>query len=125
MTHLVELFSALDWWMLHPDVRNTFLLGPGEGITDDLGSGQNRSVAALARDGSFGLIYLPEPRPITIDLAQLSGSHISARWYDPAIGKFSPVVGPPLVRGEKRTFTPPGNNSGGFGDWVLLLETHS
>lgn len=127
MTHLAGLFSAFDWWALIPDSHNRFLLRTGlsgDGITGDAGSGHHRSVAARARDGSFGLVYLPEPRPIAIDLATLNGPNITARWFDPANGSFIPAVESPLIAGEKRRFMPPGNNRSGYGDWVLLLQSH-
>jgi len=127
MTHVRELFSALDWWKLEPDLENTFLLGPGSSgraMAGNLGSGPHRTLAARAHDGSFGLAYLPEPRPIAIDLAKLVGPKITARWYDPANGKFIAAAGSPFDAAEKRRFDPPPSNSAGLGDWVLVLETH-
>jgi hypothetical protein len=45
-----------------------------------------------------------------------------ARWYDPANGKYLDAGDLPFPNAGRRWFTPPGANSAGDGDWVLLLE---
>ena len=77
---------TVPWWLLEPDAEHTFL-------TDGLGSQDERAVAARVADGSLALIYLPRSRVITVDLRQLAGPHIAARWYDPTDGQFSTVGG--------------------------------
>lgn len=47
----------------------------------------------------------------------------TARWYDPSAGTFKRVDGSPLPNTGNHNFIPPGNNAGGDGDWVLVLET--
>jgi Putative collagen-binding domain of a collagenase len=64
---------------------------------------------------------LPTVRAITVNMATLSGP-ATARWYDPSDGAFSEVPGSPFANLGSAVFTPPGNNSAGDGDWVLLLE---
>lgn len=126
MTHVMALFSTLDWWELEPDVHNTFLLGPGSSgveMAGNLGSGQHRAVAARAHDGSFGLVYLPVARQAAIDLTLLSGPEITARWYDPATGTFTAIPGSLHPAAGKRRFNPPVDNGKGLGDWVLVLQS--
>ena len=116
MTHLHDLFTSVPWWLLEPDMGGTLLTG-GVGAEDE------RAVAARAADGSFAILYLPSSRDVTVDLAQLGGSEVSARWYDPANGQYSAVIGSPFPATGPRRFRPdPSNNSSGFDDWVLVLD---
>ena len=114
MTHHVDLLSAHEWWLLEPDAANTVLTG-------GLGSGLDRAVAARTGTGSVVLAYLPSLRSITIDMGQLAGPSVAARWFDPASGSFTTVGGSPFPASGLQGFTPPGINSSGFGDWVLEL----
>jgi hypothetical protein len=65
--------------------------------------------------------YIPAVRTVTIDMAKL-GSNIIARWYDPTSGTYTTTAGSPFSNVGSRSFTPPGNNSAGDADWVLLLK---
>jgi len=47
----------------------------------------------------------------------------TARWYDPTNAIYRLVAESPLANTGVRGFSPPGSNSAGDGDWVLLLET--
>ena len=78
--------------------------------------------AARTRDGRLAMAYVPTPRTITVNLARLVGP-VGARWYDPTRGTYLPISGSPFSRGGSRRFSPPRTNSGGDGDWVLVLET--
>ena len=119
MTHLRNLMTGVRWWDLKPDVDNTLLTG-------GLGSDEDRAVAARSADGSFALLYLPSARDIVVDLEQLAGPQIVARWYDPASGRRSEVSGSPFEATGLHRFRPePDANSSGFDDWVLILESHS
>jgi hypothetical protein len=119
MVHLRDLLIGRPWWLLEPDIDRTLLTG-------GLRNGFERAVAARAADRSFALLYLPSSREITVDLRQLAGSAIAARWYDPADGRYSTVDGSPFPATGPRQFTPdPVDNSSGFDDWVLVLESRS
>jgi hypothetical protein len=119
MTYLGDLLDTVPWWLLVPDMGNT-LLSEGHGAEE------NRAVAARAADQSFAILYLPSDRGITVDLAQLAGPEVKARWYDPANGRFTSVGGSPFPATGPRQFRPePGSNSAGFDDWVLVLESQS
>ena len=118
MTHLRNLLMALPWWKLRPDRRNRLL-------TDGLGAEEDRAVAARSVDRVFALIYLPSDREITLDLRQLAGPRVTARWYDPSQGQFSRISGSPFQTTRLQRFRPDGTNDAGFEDWVLLLESRS
>lgn len=117
MTHLGDLLMARPWWRLDPDVHNALL-------TSGLGSGEDRAVAARAADGSLALLYLPSAREITIDLGELAGPSVVAQWYDPADARFTTVSGSPFPASGSHRFQPSSiENSSGFDDWVLVLES--
>lgn len=72
--------------------------------------------AAVSRDNRFAIAYIVGVKPITIDLAQLPMA-VKAKWFDPTNGELQPA---PIDPG--REVTPPGKNSAGDLDWVLILE---
>jgi hypothetical protein len=116
MTHLHDLLTSVPWWQLEPDVDHKLVI-------DGLGSEDERTVAARTADGSLAIVYTPERRAMTLDLARLAGPVVAARWYDPADGRFSPVGGSPFSARGSRIVNPEAANSSGFGDWVLVLES--
>ena len=65
--------------------------------------------------------YLPAEATIRIAMGRLQ-SEVDAAWFDPTSGKASPVAGSPFPAAGERSFTPPGKNAAGDGDWVLLLK---
>jgi hypothetical protein len=118
MTHLRNLLTAVPWWLLKPDLGNIFL-------TDGIGSGYDRAVAAVAADRSFAIVDLPNLRSIALDLTQLAGPRVGARWYDPANGRFTDVGGSPFQPVASLRLRPEAKNSAGFEDWALILESRS
>jgi hypothetical protein len=114
MTVLNNLFATRSWWTLIPDQENTLL-------TAGVGSGHDRAVAARAGDGSFAIAYLPSVRVVNVDLSRLTGSRVDARWLDPSNGAYFEIAGSPFKASGVQTFRPSGQNSSGFGDWVLVL----
>jgi hypothetical protein len=115
LQHLRRLLEARAWWTLQPD--------SGALLTSGINSGADRAAAARAADGSFAIAYVPSVRPITIGLSQLSGPRVQARWCDPDNGTCATVSGSPFAATGSLGLLPVGNNSGGFGDWVLVLES--
>jgi hypothetical protein len=116
MTHVRTLFAPRSWWTLQPDASNTVLTG-------GLSSGQDRAVAARAADRSFAIAYMPSVRTVTVNLGQLTGPSVTARWYDPASGTYTTVPGSPFAASGSQTFRPATNNASNFGDWALVLES--
>jgi hypothetical protein len=45
-----------------------------------------------------------------------------AKWFDPTNGTYTAVSGGQLANTGTRQFTPPGTNSDGESDWVLMLD---
>ena len=70
------------------------------------------------------MIYMPTSRTVTLDMTKLSTSAV-AFWYDPSNGTYITISGSPFANAGTRQFTPPGNNSGGDGDWVLIVQAGS
>jgi len=116
LKHLRTLLESQSWWNLQPDVNNVLLTG-------GIGTLAGRAPAAFAQDGSFALIYSPTVRTLTVNLGQLAGPRVDARWYDPTTGTSSAIAGSPFAASGSKTFTPSGNNAAGSGDWVLVLQS--
>jgi uncharacterized protein DUF4038/collagenase-like protein with putative collagen-binding domain len=114
LKYLRILFEGRAWHTLLPDLSNNLLIG-GIGVDKD------RAVAANA--GTFAIAYVPAVRQITIDPSQLNGPNVQAKWCDPTNGVCTAAGAPFAKISGTKNFTPAGNNSGGFGDWVLLLES--
>jgi hypothetical protein len=79
------------------------------------------ATAARTSNGSLVMAYLPTIRTITVDMSKLA-SMATARWYDPTNGQYADIDGSPFANMGSKEFTPPGHNSSGDGDWVLVLE---
>ena len=135
--YLVNLLRSRNWWKLVPDTGHTFCTAgygtqypyPGVvvGETKPYASGSiladHYCTAALATDGSFGVVYVPQTAKITIDLSKLAGPLITAHWMDPVSGALTAISGSPFSNSGTHDFTSPGVNSDGVsGDWVLLLD---
>ena len=79
--------------------------------------------AAIADDGSFALIYLPQPMPVWVDLDQVGGpgAAVDALWFDPRTGE-ERYEGRYAAGGEGREarLFPPGDEQAP--DWVLVLR---
>ena len=116
LTFLQSLLRSFAWWTLVPDTGNRLL-------TSGASSGADRAVAARASSGAFALLYTPSIRTLTVDMAQLGGPHVRARWYDPTSGAFTTIAGSPFAASGTRSFAPAGGNASGLGDWVLVLES--
>jgi hypothetical protein len=82
------------------------------------GRGGERVQATRDESGSYAFVYCVTGRPVTVDLAKLSGQKITAWWYDPRVGAAFKIG--EFAQGAKTEFTPP---SSGYGhDWVLVLD---
>jgi hypothetical protein len=122
MAHLKALFESRAWYDLVPDQNHTVVTA-GYGTFSDSGFVENNSYLTAARtpNGSLVMAYTPIVRTFTVNMARLRGP-VRARWFDPSNGVYVPIPGSPFPNSGARAFTTPGNNSGGDGDWVLVLE---
>jgi Protein of unknown function (DUF4038)/Putative collagen-binding domain of a collagenase len=112
-TLMANFFLARKWWELVPDQDHTFLTGgagepTGEGDVAD----SDYATAAVTPDGTLAVVYVPEWRTVEIDTSQLQPG-FRARWFDPTDGKYEDAKAP---------YKPPGENTGGDNDWVLVFE---
>ena len=77
--------------------------------------------AAVADDGRAAVAYLPGAATIRVAMGRMRGE-IAAAWVDPTSGNATPADGSPFPASGERSFTPPGKNAAGDGDWVLVLK---
>jgi hypothetical protein len=77
--------------------------------------------AAATPDGRCALAFATGGTSVKTDLSRLRGP-LRARWYDPTSGELKAVEDLPLAAGGGSELTPPGLNSAGETDWVLVLE---
>ena len=125
MAYLTAFFALRAWYDLVPDVAHAVLTaGYGTYSTTDTLDNNDYATAASTPDGTLLVIYTPVVRSMTVNLSRFS-SQVIARWYDPTNGTYVTIGGSPVANTGSGSFTPPGNNSGGDGGWVLVLETQS
>lgn len=147
--YMKDIFVKRKWYDLVPDQDHTAVTGGYDALSGDIGKFMtdfgDRSIArdllapvkrftnlgsittdtyvtaARTLDGSLLMAYLTTIRTITVDMSKLAGL-TTALWYDPTNGKYAKVSGSPFANSGDRQFTPPGSNSSGDGDWILVLE---
>ncbi len=68
---------------------------------------------------TYAMIYLPQNKPVTVDMGKISGAVKNVYWYDPRNGKSVRV--PAAKSAGKSSFTPPKNGQ----DWVLVIDDAS
>jgi hypothetical protein len=122
MAHLRDLFAPRAWYALVPDQTHSVVTA-GYGTMLASGNVDDSSYVTAARtpDGALVMAYMPASVTVTVDMSKLRGA-ARAQFYDPSAGTYAPVAGSPLPNKGTRTFTTPGPNRDGDGDWVLLLE---
>jgi hypothetical protein len=121
--YMENLFSSREWFNLAPDQTHAFVTaGYGSFVSSGLFTGNNYVTAALTPDGSLGMAYLPQGGTITVAMTNLQNT-ITARWFDPSTNTITAIAGSPFSNTGTQNFTPPGNNSAGDPDWVLVLES--
>ncbi len=120
-----NFFVARPWYQLMPD-ENHGVVTAGYGTFQDCCLNQNSDylTAAFTSDGKLVIAYVPTIRTITVNMTKLTGT-VTGRWFDPTNGTYTAIAGSPFPPAGSRQFSPPGNNSGGDGDWVLVLEASS
>jgi hypothetical protein len=126
-----NLFGARKWYDLAPDQTHGFVTaGYGSFVSNSPPAtassgrfgGNDYVTAALTADGSLGMAYLPQGGTITVAMSKLRNP-ITARWFDPSANTFTAIAGSPFSNAGTQRFTPPGHNSAGDRDWVMVLET--
>lgn len=108
---------------------------PSEGLTPDQtmivkGQGAGADYVCAIRSKSHALFYIPTGAYVTVKLGVISGTNISASWFDPRTGSTT-LIGTYPNKGD-RAFDVPGISkevawlrSGRGCDWVLVIEDAS
>jgi Protein of unknown function (DUF4038)/Putative collagen-binding domain of a collagenase len=121
--YLGRLLDSVAWYRLVPSelsgMRRLVTRGGGNYRTTDY------VAAAATSDGTALLAYVPPtrkgPTNLTVDMTALAGLSRGS-WFDPTSGRLTAVTGATFPNVATRTFTTPGMNSRGEGDWVLVLR---
>ncbi len=117
-------FDARPWWTLVPDQAHT-VLTKGYGTFASTGydlASNDYATASVSADSSLFAAYLPSTRTVTVDVSRLR-PQITAQWFDPSNNTYAAIAGSPFANTGTHDFTPPAKNSGGDGDFVLVLES--
>ena len=118
MQHARALLESRPFLVRVPD-NDVVVTGPIP--TSMPGSGRYRFAATRDSSGSYAMVYAPVGRSFTVRTSKVSGSRLTAWWFDPRTGKAT-AIGTFANTGE-RTFTPP--DPGEMIDWVLVLDDAS
>jgi len=121
MSRLNHFIRSIDWWQLVPSGLN----GMETLITDakNIDTSAAYVSAAAAKDGSLLVAYIPPAHQgsITVTMKQLADK-MYGYWFDPTIGVYTSIIDSPFTNKAVHSFTPPGKNSRGEDDWVLVLS---
>ena len=121
MGQLNAFIGSVPWYRLVPSGlggMRTLITAGGSPV------GSSSYVAAAEEeDGALLVAYVPPAHSgsITVDMRAMAGSS-RARWFDPTSGAYT-LIATDLTNTGSHVFTPPGNNSAGAKDWVLVLQT--
>jgi Protein of unknown function (DUF4038)/Putative collagen-binding domain of a collagenase len=119
---LKNFFSSLPWYNLIPDQNNSFVTsGKGTYSTADIFPAENDWLtAAVSSDNKTAALYMPTSRTITVNMERFGGP-VTVQWFDPSNGSYQSVGGVPFTNSGSQQFSPPGKNSSGDEDWVLVF----
>ena len=122
LSFMKKLFATRRWYALVPDQEHMTVVD-GYGQFSAKGSITKDSYLAAARtaDGSLVMAHMPFARTISVDMSRLTRAALG-RWYDPTNGTYRQIDTATLPNTGIRQFTPPGKNSTGDSDWVLVLD---
>ena len=120
LRYMWRAFHDHAWYHLIPDLQGNVLMGGrGHHSTTDSIDTDTYATAAGTPDGKLFMAYMPSTRTFEIDMSRLAGP-VTAQWYDPTNGTYR-SAGSSLNNKGIRNFAPPGTNSAGDGDWLLVL----
>jgi hypothetical protein len=122
LARLNAFMQSIPWYTLVPSGMS----GMRTLVSGNSGAEAGNYVTASATpNGTLLVAYIPPARTgsITIDMGAMSGPS-RARWFDPTNAAYTEVA-TGLTNSGTGSFTPPGNNSAGQRDWVLVLDTEA
>jgi hypothetical protein len=120
----ISFFQSIAFHTLVPDWGHAFVtsgFGTYDGGTTNLVTATpgTYATAALAADGSLGVVYTPVNQGLVVDMTKMRGT-ITARWFDPTLGTYSSIGS--FANTGSYTFTSSGTHADGKADWVLVLQ---
>jgi hypothetical protein len=116
MSHAKNLFSSLPWYSFVPDWSHSVLTA-GYGTWGQA----DYVLAAVSSNVSTLVAYVPSSRQVTLNMAKFS-MNMTAKWYDPTNGAYTPISPSTIPNSGTMKFTPPSSNAAGDKDWVLVLQ---
>jgi hypothetical protein len=122
MARLNAFMRSIAWYNLVPSgvggMRTLITVGGSSVNAPDY------VAAAATPDGSLLVAYIPPAHTgsIAVNRAAISGP-ARACWFDPTSGVYSNAGSGLAARSGRLVFAPPGVNSAGANDWVLVLQT--
>jgi hypothetical protein len=118
MCRVRELFAPRPWHLLVPDLEHKV-------VTKSTGQELGTAVTARTPDGKLAITYVSsaaaKSRSLTVDMAQFAGP-VTARWYNPTSGHFTPASDKPLGNSGSHVFAIPGDNGTKTNDSLLVIE---
>jgi hypothetical protein len=85
------------------------------------GAGRYHFSATRDQGGSYAMVYAPVGRPFTVRMNAVSGSRVTAWWFNPRDGRATRIGN--FANAGERVFNPP--DPGEMLDWVLVLDDAS
>jgi len=123
LSYFSNLFGTRAWFTLVPDQAHKLVVsGYGTKLSGNVfNENSDYATAAFNTNGTLGVVYTPVSRTLTVAMTNFSGA-VTSRWFDPTANTFTAIDGSPFPNTITTNLTTPGDNAGGDGDWVLLLE---
>ena len=89
-------------------------------VTSNIGENYvDMIMATRDKEGTYAMVYLPQNKPVTVDLSKLSGKMKRINWYNPRTGHIDHFI---MDAGSGHaTYIPPADGR----DWVLLIDDES
>jgi hypothetical protein len=109
--YLRLFFESHPWWTLEPDIDHQWLRN-----SPALNKDNDSVVAALSKDKSFGVVYLPSKRRFTVNSTLMGTDQIKVTWFNPRTGAYQPSE---TVRAQDNLEQESPDNE----DWVVLFES--
>ena len=119
MARLRDVFVGLPWQQLVPEEDHAI-------VTDGYGKGITRVLTAQTVDKRLSVSYIPstgtDAQELTFDVGQFAGP-VTARWYNPADGRWTAINDAPIANRGTHAFRTPGDNGTKTNDWLLIVES--
>ncbi len=111
MKHLKNLMLSRPYFTRIGD-PSVILSGKGKDYVDLV-------YATRDEQGTYAMIYLPQNKPVTLDLSKVSGQTKNVWWYNPRTGNATKQK--PVKSNQSQEFTPPKEGK----DWILVIDDAS